>query len=348
MIQLATVSSFSTIPAITKSTQSSSVEEIGLFDVLCGRDKNAFNNTGNRRFRVSVSLALERYINAPTRKDKSIVIKSVVTMVRNNGGRFLQESVNKHDGTVTYVELNDKRCHEKSGHALRDMALVRSAFNKPASFKSDRPSMSTPSTSTTSQTNLTPSSLPSAELQRLVDVASQIRVGSDVVSTASPSYRWLINTEAAKPEVQTPTQKQHPRITRNYESNVDEINVDRWDDASDVTSDESVFHDLVRLVAATNTNTTELRAIDTCILPSGMLVIQDESVPSEPAFNDDDEDDDVMEYEHSNATLLNYDPDRSSQASKPIRRLSEDSLVVDDRMVSWLVGESDFVLSYPV
>jgi hypothetical protein len=32
---------------------------------------------------------------------------------------------------------------------------------------------------------------------------------------------------------------------------------------SDLTSDESVFHDLVRLIAATNT--TELRAIDTCI-----------------------------------------------------------------------------------
>jgi hypothetical protein len=35
---------------------------------------------------------------------------------------------------------------------------------------------------------------------------------------------------------------------------------------SDLTSDESVLHDLVRLVvAATNTNSTELRAIDTCI-----------------------------------------------------------------------------------
>jgi hypothetical protein len=38
----------------------------------------------------------------------------------------------------------------------------------------------------------------------------------------------------------------------------------------------------------------------------------------------------------------------NSQASKPIRRLSEDSLVVDDRMVSCLVGESDFVVCYPV
>jgi hypothetical protein len=48
------------------------------------------------------------------------------------------------------------------------------------------------------------------------------------------------------------------------------------------------------------------------------------------------------------ATLLNYYLDENSQASKPIRRLSEDSLVVDDRMVSWLVSESDFVLSYQV
>jgi hypothetical protein len=89
------------------------------FDVLCGRDKNAFNNPGNRRFRRLVSDALERYLKASTRKEKSMVIRSVVETVRRQGGRFLQVD----RSTKRYIELDDKQSHEKTGHALRDMAL---------------------------------------------------------------------------------------------------------------------------------------------------------------------------------------------------------------------------------
>jgi hypothetical protein len=95
-----------------------STVDLGFHDVVCGRHKAAFNNIGNRRFRVIVSLALERFTNAPTRKDKSIVIKSVADVVRGCGGHFLQ----RQGGN--WIELDEKQTHEKVGHALRDMAMA--------------------------------------------------------------------------------------------------------------------------------------------------------------------------------------------------------------------------------
>lgn len=99
------------------------------YDVVCGRDKIAFNNVGNRRFRITVSLALERFMKSPTRKAKSIVIRSVANLVRSNGGRFLQPTVmtrNTPKNSCTqqrYFELDAKQSRLKVGHALRDLAL---------------------------------------------------------------------------------------------------------------------------------------------------------------------------------------------------------------------------------
>jgi hypothetical protein len=94
------------------------VNILGYYDVICGRHKAAFDNIGNRRFRVLVSLAHEKYANAPTRAHKSSVIKEIIDSVHNGGGRFLQRL-----GSV-WVELDDKQTHDKVGHALRDMAVA--------------------------------------------------------------------------------------------------------------------------------------------------------------------------------------------------------------------------------
>lgn len=112
-------------------------EGLGLYDVLCGRNKTAFNNIGNRRFRVTVTLALERYMSKPSRIDKSIVIKSVAGLVHANGGRFLQ----RQRGGGALVELSEKQSHEKVGHALRDMAL---AWTKSEESTSRHPSSLAP------------------------------------------------------------------------------------------------------------------------------------------------------------------------------------------------------------
>jgi len=99
----------------------------GPYDVLCGRDREAFNNIGNRRFRVTVSILLDRYVSAKSRQDKSLVILAVIDIVRGNGGRFVRQ----RDGVL--VELDDKQTREKVGHCLRDMATARDLTKSPTS-----------------------------------------------------------------------------------------------------------------------------------------------------------------------------------------------------------------------
>ncbi len=94
---------------------------VGPYDVMCGRHRLAFNNVGNRRFRVTVSLSVEQYMKAATRKDKSRIILSVVDIVKSTGGRFIKWN----NREKMWLELNEKEAREKVGHALRDMSLVK-------------------------------------------------------------------------------------------------------------------------------------------------------------------------------------------------------------------------------
>lgn len=117
-----------------RSSEDSRGVELGLYDVLCGRHKNSFNNIGNRRFRVTISLALDRYMSAPTRKAKSVVIKSVTAaLIQGNGARFLR----RRGGA--WLELNEKQAHEKVGHALRDIALAYTKAEESSSFRFQAP-----------------------------------------------------------------------------------------------------------------------------------------------------------------------------------------------------------------
>ena len=93
---------------------------IGAYDVLCGRNKAAFNNVGNRRFRVLVSISLHEYIHvASRRKEKSQVVRNIIAATNKSGGRFLQEK----NGVL--VELSDREAQVKVGHAIRDMVIAK-------------------------------------------------------------------------------------------------------------------------------------------------------------------------------------------------------------------------------
>eukprot|EP00980_Cylindrotheca_fusiformis_P012184 scaffold2959_cov64-Cylindrotheca_fusiformis.AAC.1 len=43
---------------------------IGPYDILCGRTSNAYNNIGNRRFRVTIRMFLQRYQDLGSRADR--------------------------------------------------------------------------------------------------------------------------------------------------------------------------------------------------------------------------------------------------------------------------------------
>jgi hypothetical protein len=107
-------------------------EEVGPYDVLCGRSAFALNNVGNRRFRVTVSMALHRYLSTPTRTGKTKVIDSIVASVKSSGGRFLKWRNSQ------WIELDGKQAREKVGHALRDMSSTWDA-DQPQSHPKSQP-----------------------------------------------------------------------------------------------------------------------------------------------------------------------------------------------------------------
>jgi uncharacterized protein (DUF1330 family) len=104
---------------------STSRSVLGPYDVICGRNKTAFNNIGNRRFRFTIALNLPQFVNAKSRKDKSSVIEKIKEVVHQSGGKFLmmqdeQQELTGDDTPVVWTELNTKQTHLKIGHALRD------------------------------------------------------------------------------------------------------------------------------------------------------------------------------------------------------------------------------------
>ena len=110
------------MPMTSNTTTADSEHGITSVDVLCGRDKRAFNNVGNRRMRVLVSMLLPKYLAANSRQAKSLIIKELAESIRDCGGRFLKWSPSLH----AYQELSDKKAHEKCSHAFRDMVSARS------------------------------------------------------------------------------------------------------------------------------------------------------------------------------------------------------------------------------
>lgn len=84
--------------------------------VLCGRGKEYYNNVGNRRFRVLVSMHLNRYSAASSKALKSYIVSQVVDAVREAGGGFVRFDKKRN----AYIEVGDAVAREKVGAVFRD------------------------------------------------------------------------------------------------------------------------------------------------------------------------------------------------------------------------------------
>merc|ERR1719410_1722741 len=102
-----------------QDSRNEDIDKIGAYDIICGRNNGAHNWVGNRRFRVTIMMNLKKYTEAPTREEKTHVIKSVIDLLLDKdgvGARFI-----KKVGEGMYERLRDKQIREKVGHAFRDM-----------------------------------------------------------------------------------------------------------------------------------------------------------------------------------------------------------------------------------
>eukprot|EP00540_Astrosyne_radiata_P013815 CAMPEP_0116864208 /NCGR_PEP_ID=MMETSP0418-20121206/24687_1 /TAXON_ID=1158023 /ORGANISM="Astrosyne radiata, Strain 13vi08-1A" /LENGTH=378 /DNA_ID=CAMNT_0004499389 /DNA_START=64 /DNA_END=1200 /DNA_ORIENTATION=+ len=89
-------------------------------DVLCGRGRNCFEHEGNKRFRQIVVKNISKYLEAASRKKKTIVVRSIIEQVHGSGGRFL-----KKNSRGLWYDSGMRGAKEKVGHSLRDASTDR-------------------------------------------------------------------------------------------------------------------------------------------------------------------------------------------------------------------------------
>lgn len=92
------------------------VNSLGPYDVICGRGSLAFNNIGNRRFRILIGMNVHRYDDTEGRHRKGLFIGSLVSTFLNEiGARFFKLKQGE------LIELTERQIRQKVGHALRDV-----------------------------------------------------------------------------------------------------------------------------------------------------------------------------------------------------------------------------------
>ena len=106
-------------------------EQVSEYDVLCGRHRLAFHHAGNQRLRVLVAQNVDKYAQAGSRLEKTMVIRSVVDVIQSFGGRFIKWDRSQN----AWTELTEKQAHEKVGHAFRDRCC---ATKEPPSLASNQ------------------------------------------------------------------------------------------------------------------------------------------------------------------------------------------------------------------
>lgn len=153
-------------------------------DVLCGRGGATNNHSGNRNFRKLVADHQQAYLMA-RKRDKRDIAQTIVSIIRNNGGRFL-----KRDETSTdekWVDVGDKKACEKTSQALREGLEVRrngfmdrgdpslgNAKNIKAGAKPNPPKKKRKATPPITPLSLSPHNLPNMPPKNVVPIPHQL------------------------------------------------------------------------------------------------------------------------------------------------------------------------------
>ena len=85
-------------------------------DVLCGRGRVCFEHEGNRKFRALIALNLQTYLDAPSRKIRTQLVRAIAETVQSVGGRFLIHDFKSN----TWTDGGMKKAKDKIGHSFRD------------------------------------------------------------------------------------------------------------------------------------------------------------------------------------------------------------------------------------
>lgn len=108
-------------------------------DIICGRGRGSFLHEGNKAYLALLRRNIPTYLAAGKRKEKSIIISTLVSSLKTRGFRFLKQD----EKNTRWYELSKQECYERTAHAIRD--LIRK--QKQAKRKSLRRRLSTDSES---------------------------------------------------------------------------------------------------------------------------------------------------------------------------------------------------------
>ena len=199
------------------------------FDVICGRGKDCYNHSGNRRFRMSIDMSLQSYTAADTKLQKSLIVMSIVDMFQKNsrqGGGFVRQE----RGTGRWYRIADEAAREKVGQTIRE-AVVQQDPKKRAQKRMKRAMnkakkntgtnigkgiWSTSGTTTALRGNLTADILkpPSAQdaqpetTQEQNKNQQQVLQCTDMPPPLSKSLASLFQSASSPSQVQSPQQPQ--------------------------------------------------------------------------------------------------------------------------------------------
>ena len=87
-------------------------------DVLLGRSRLALRHEGNDRFRRLVRAYMDEYRAIKKRKFKILVVKKILSIISDHGGRFLKCELDE-SGELVWIPLEPTHVREKVGQALR-------------------------------------------------------------------------------------------------------------------------------------------------------------------------------------------------------------------------------------
>ena len=108
-------------------------QDIRANDILLGRGGRTNLHDGNKQFRAIVADHQYEYLVA-RKKDKILIARRIVSMIKSHGGRFLQQN---KDG---WVEVSDKRAQAKTSQALRENLDVRNkSLRKKSDYRTKQP-----------------------------------------------------------------------------------------------------------------------------------------------------------------------------------------------------------------
>jgi hypothetical protein len=110
-------------------------------DVLCGRGGAALKHPGNQTYRRLVNLNKGLYITC-LKTEKLKISRSIVAVVREQKGRFLERHRDGNKGT--WFDIGDKKAIDKTSQALREgqpklrQKMVELGRGPPGDFSAER------------------------------------------------------------------------------------------------------------------------------------------------------------------------------------------------------------------